>query len=144
MPGRRATRAGAVIAGVALVALTGYLVVMGLDKADKLASVLGMFAGLGGLAISAVGLVGERRKRADAQSVRGSSAAGSVTQIRDVKGNVRISREGRTDMGVMPVTPSAPQAVPEAKGQSVHETYVAGDIDQVDGADGDVTIEESP
>lgn len=113
MRGRTATWAGAVIAGVALAGLAGYLVVMGLDKADKLASVLGMFAGLGGLAISAIGLVGERTKRADAQSVRGSSAGGSVTQVRDVKGNVRISRDGRTDLGVMPVPTSVPPAAPD-------------------------------
>lgn len=51
--------AGAAVASV--VGLGGYLAVVGLDDADKIASVLGLFVAVAGLAVAVWGLILERR-----------------------------------------------------------------------------------
>ncbi|GLW20023.1 hypothetical protein DI270_013920 [Microbispora triticiradicis] len=74
-------------AGVAVVALAGlgvYLSQVGLDKADKLASVVGLFVGLAGLGVAAYGLVAER-----------GSGGGGVRQRARATGRGRVSQAGR-------------------------------------------------
>ncbi|MEV0618038.1 hypothetical protein AB0I81_32265 [Nonomuraea sp. NPDC050404] len=57
---------GAVVAVVAVAALIIYFVRVGLDNADKLAGVIGLFVALAGLGTTAYGLVGGRSaKRAE-------------------------------------------------------------------------------
>ncbi|WFE66009.1 hypothetical protein [Micromonospora sp. WMMD714] len=63
--------------GVLVVGLGGFLVVQGLDKADKWASVFGVFVGLSGVALSVAGGL-RARQRADGQSVTGSTIGGGV------------------------------------------------------------------
>ncbi|WP_153534465.1 hypothetical protein [Actinomadura macrotermitis] len=53
--------AGAVAGGVLLVGLGVVFVLVGLDKADKISSTLGVFIGLIGLALSVYGVVLARR-----------------------------------------------------------------------------------
>ncbi|MEU5881407.1 hypothetical protein [Spirillospora sp. NPDC047279] len=57
----RALWIGAVLGGAALVGLGVLFVVVGLDKADKIASSVGAFVGLAGLGASVYGLVAMRR-----------------------------------------------------------------------------------
>ncbi|MEV5894562.1 hypothetical protein [Nonomuraea fuscirosea] len=52
---------GAVVAVAAIVALAVHLSRVGLDEADKLASVIGLFVALAGLGVSIRGLTGGRR-----------------------------------------------------------------------------------
>ncbi|MEV0312895.1 hypothetical protein [Nonomuraea fuscirosea] len=52
---------GAVVAVAAVVALAVHLARVGLDDADKLASVIGLFVALAGLGVSIRGLTGGRR-----------------------------------------------------------------------------------
>jgi hypothetical protein len=52
---------GGTIAVAAATALGTYFTVVGLDKADKLASVVGAFVGFAGLVLSTYGLVSMRR-----------------------------------------------------------------------------------
>jgi hypothetical protein len=61
MAGRVLAWGGAAVAVLALVGLGAYFGVVGLDEADKLASVIGAFVALVGLALSGYGLVQERR-----------------------------------------------------------------------------------
>ncbi|WP_182884718.1 hypothetical protein [Microbispora sp. H10885] len=75
-------------AGVAVAALAGlgvYLSQVGLDKADKLASVAGLFVGLAGLGVAVYGLVAER----------GSGGGGGVRQRASATGRARVSQAGR-------------------------------------------------
>ncbi|MEV7802461.1 hypothetical protein AB0O28_05895 [Microbispora sp. NPDC088329] len=66
MRGRARTRiltwAGGIAALGAGAALAVYLSSVGLDKADKLASVIGLFVGLAGLAVAVWGLLPTRRQ----------------------------------------------------------------------------------
>jgi hypothetical protein len=82
---------GALAGGVVLVGLGAYFVHVGLDRADKLAGVLGAFAGLVGLGLSAYGIVlarrpawpasGEPQQPAPEQVVSNSSIGGDNVQI---------------------------------------------------------------
>jgi hypothetical protein len=61
MAGRVFVWSGAVVTVVALAGLGAYFGVVGLDEADKLASVIGAFAALVGLGLSGYGVVRKRR-----------------------------------------------------------------------------------
>lgn len=61
MRGRVLVGAGVGAVLVALVGLGGYFVVVGLEKADKLASVIAAFVAVVGLGVTVLGLVTQRR-----------------------------------------------------------------------------------
>lgn len=77
----RGTRwAGGVVAVAVVVGLAVYFRAVGLDRADKTASVLGAFLGLAGLALSVYGVVGGRAGPSPASSPQpGGTAAGSAS-----------------------------------------------------------------
>jgi hypothetical protein len=54
--------------GLVLLALGVFFVVAGLDRADKMASVVGAFVGVGGLAVSVFGMIQGRRPPAEKTS----------------------------------------------------------------------------
>jgi hypothetical protein len=60
MSSRVAKWTGGVLGIAAGVGLVVYFVVVGLDKADKLASVIGVFLGLAGIALASYGVVVDR------------------------------------------------------------------------------------
>ncbi|MFG1874237.1 hypothetical protein ACGFIV_05305 [Sphaerisporangium sp. NPDC049003] len=61
MSGRVARWVGGALVAVAVIGLGVYFTTVGLDKADKLASVIGVFIGLAGLALAIYGLLADRR-----------------------------------------------------------------------------------
>ncbi|WP_438361837.1 hypothetical protein [Micromonospora sicca] len=136
-----------ITAGVLVAGLGSFLAVQGLDKAGKWAGVFGVFVGLAGLGLSVSGAVGARRQ-SRGQSVTDSSVGVGVTQVRGVRGNVRIGPSAPA-----PATPSAPAApqppiagpradgVPTWGGQSVTRSWTTGPVRQVDGVDGDVDVD---
>jgi len=139
---------GAVAAGLALVGLGVYLVVIGLDRADKVASVIGMFAGLAGLALAAYGVLLTRRGLGQpigraGQVVAGSSVGGDVLQVRGVRGNLRTgpatASPAPPQAGSAPPPPSAPAPAPGS--QSVTGSQVAGPVRQVDDIGGDADLD---
>ncbi|MGW5263596.1 hypothetical protein ACWEQG_21720 [Microbispora sp. NPDC004025] len=75
---------GAGVAVAALAALGVYLSRVGLDKADKLASVIGLFVALAGLGVAVYGLIAER-----------SSGGGGVRQRAIATGRGRVLQAGR-------------------------------------------------
>ncbi|WP_182902266.1 hypothetical protein [Microbispora sp. H10830] len=75
---------GAGVAVAALAALGVYLSQVGLDKADKLASVIGLFVALAGLGTAVYGLVAERK-----------SGGGGVRQRAEATGRGRVFQAGR-------------------------------------------------
>jgi hypothetical protein len=87
--------AGGAIAVAAAGGLAAYFAVAGLGRATDVASVVAMFIGLAGLAVSIYGLYQARREPARSsagagQTVTGSAVAGNVTQISGVTGNLHI------------------------------------------------------
>ena len=152
MTGRAQVWIGGVVAVGALASLTAYLISVGLDEADKVASVVGLFVALAGLVVSVLGLRRESAPEdgppAGGQSVRNSSFGGGITMIRGTRGSIRISRTGAPQPAPtggprpLPGHPAgAPSAdAPNGAGQHVHGTTAAGPVDMVDGTGGDVEI----
>lgn len=136
----------AAVGGAALLALGVYFVVLGLDRADKLASVVGAFAALIGLVVSVYAVAVTRRgpARPSGQVVAGSTVAGGVVQVRGVRGSVRIGRSADLSLTASghPPTGSPPTSAGSgAEGQSVVDTAMSGPARQVDDVGGDVDIE---
>ncbi|MFE7542942.1 hypothetical protein [Streptomyces platensis] len=142
MTGKLQAWAGGAVAVLAVGALAGYLVAVGLDNADKVASVVGLFVALAGLAVSAAGM--RRQARAGGGQAVENSDAGSISQVASTDGSVKISRRG-TPAGPRPAPPrqaTPPAASPGEGGQIVRGTAAAGPVDQVRDTGGDVEIEE--
>jgi hypothetical protein len=84
-------------AGIAILALAGlgaYFVVVGLDKANKLAGIIGVFVGLAGLSLSVYGIM---RKRDNA----GNTSPTVSSQNPQVKTQLNIARMGSTQYAVL-------------------------------------------
>ncbi|AQZ66199.1 unnamed protein product [[Actinomadura] parvosata subsp. kistnae] len=74
---------GAVVAAAALAALIVYFVRVGLDNADKLASVIGLFVAIAGLAVAVYGLRSQPQQP-DEAAKPGTSASASASGTRSV------------------------------------------------------------
>ncbi|QIQ06881.1 hypothetical protein HA039_13455 [Streptomyces liangshanensis] len=134
------------MAVVAVGALAAHLVVVGLDQADKWASVLGLFVALAGLGISVAGIRrttgGGGGGTGGSQAVENSAVGGGVTQVAGTGGSVRITHRGPAGppLAVPPgATPT--QAPPPGGGQSVRGTSASGPVDQVRDTTSDVEID---
>ncbi|WP_218162376.1 hypothetical protein [Streptomyces sp. Ag109_O5-10] len=123
-----------------VVGLVSYFAIVGLDKADKLSSVLGLLLSI---ASFVMGWLGYARENEAGQSVQNASVGGGVTQVSGTQGNVRIQRRG------VPTSPSSGPPSPGAggiseSGQVVGGSSVGGHVEQVSDTGGDVHIEEEP
>jgi hypothetical protein len=88
---RRATWTAATVA--LLGALVTVFALLGLERADKLASTVGAVVGLAAVAValfSARAPGPPEPPASDGQSVQNSDVGGHIMQIRDVRGDVRI------------------------------------------------------
>ncbi|MGW3353537.1 hypothetical protein ACWDA3_60545 [Nonomuraea rubra] len=147
MKGRILTWVGGASTIVAASCLASYFVKVGLDKADKLASVLGLFVALVGLVLAIWGVMLARKSvpstRTSSQSVADGTVHGDVTQIRGVTGSVRIGHSApRFDPGshTTPTSAASSQAaLPE--GQYVIRSDIGGSVHQIDQVGGDAEIE---
>ncbi|WP_346041681.1 hypothetical protein [Actinomadura chokoriensis] len=130
---------GGGVAAAAAAGLGWYFAAVGLDKADKLASVTGVFVGLAGLCVAFYGALSDRTTNEVEQSgqhVRETTVGGNVTQIRGVGGSVRIGNVPAPSRPSRTRDRSAP--APGSGGQSVVESQISGDVTQVEGVGGDV------
>ncbi|GAA2637009.1 hypothetical protein GCM10010411_90470 [Actinomadura fulvescens] len=84
---------GAGVAVVALIALGVYFAVVGLDKADKWGSVIGVFVAVAGLGVAVYGLVSSRRSGDDDGSETDRSP-GTVSQRAEASGHGRVYQAG--------------------------------------------------
>ncbi|MFE4311050.1 hypothetical protein ACFRR6_33940 [Streptomyces sp. NPDC056891] len=129
------------VGGVAaLGGLAAFLVLQGLDAADKWSSVLSLFFTAAGFALTLVGLLG----RPSAQSADQAVTGGSLHQIRNVTGDVVIRSGGGTSTPPTATTPpsaTTPAAEQGGGTQSVHGARTAGDLHQIDGVGGSVRVE---
>ncbi|UBU18089.1 hypothetical protein [Nonomuraea gerenzanensis] len=114
MRGRVLVWAGAVIAVAALAGLGVYLAGVGLDEADKLASVIGLFVAVAGLGVAAYGLITDRKssgggkdtpQRASASGERSIASGGDNSGTTFSGGgpvqNITASAQGATAQGAM-------------------------------------------
>ncbi|GIF66152.1 hypothetical protein Ais01nite_41870 [Asanoa ishikariensis] len=139
--GRRAAGIGV---GLLLTGLGVGAAVWDLDRADKIASIVGAAAGTFGLALAGYSLWGMRQSRPD-QSIASTTIAGGVTQVRGTTGNVRITRmTGDVETRLKPINRQPTQIPPLAEpigGQTISQSQIDGTVTQVDGTGGDVEIE---
>jgi hypothetical protein len=131
---------GRIAAAVVLAGLAVYLASVGLDKADKLASVLSLLVAVVALIApyllpsSDVGHSGP----GPVQQIANTVVGGHLTQVRDAKG-VRV--QGSVTAGPPQTPPPGGEPSPEGQsGQYVNGVWVGGNLTQLDGADGDITI----
>lgn len=132
------------IGGAVITGLGVFMAAAGLDDADKWASVLGLFVALAGLGLSGYGLVVARRQR-QGQTVADSIGRGGVTQVRGVRGNLRIGTPPAASTGLQPSSSAPPLQAPTSAGegdQSVVRTWTAGPVRQVDDVGGDTDIDQ--
>ncbi|MFI9114635.1 hypothetical protein [Streptomyces venezuelae] len=126
------------VGGVAaLGGLAAFLILQGLDAADKWSSVLSLFFTVAGFALTLAGLLG----RPSAQSADQAVTGGSLHQIRNVTGDVVIRPGGSTSAPQAPAAPSAPTAGQGGGTQSARGARTAGDLHQLDGVGGSVRVE---
>lgn len=86
--------AGALVAVAAMAGLAAYFAMMGLDAADKLASVIGGFVALAGLGVTVYGLVRSRSSDpgASVRTVHLRAEASGKSQVYQVGGDQTINR----------------------------------------------------
>jgi hypothetical protein len=104
---RARTWIGVTLAVVPAAALANYLVSVGLDRADKIASVAGLLVSGAGLVIAVLGHRAGRRDRARAAAdieapkvhneIRGSDVSGPVVQARDITAALTFGPPRDTD-----------------------------------------------
>lgn len=131
---------GRVAALVVLAGLTVHLTSVGLDKADKLASVLGLLVAAAGLVAPYLVPSSEEShpEPGYVQRIANTIVEGHLTQARKTK-DVRVGGSGTS--GPSQATPPSRDPSPEGKsGQYVNGVWVGGNLTQVDGVDGDITI----
>ena len=131
---------GRVAAAMVAAGFVAYLSSVGLDKADQLASVLGLL-------VAAAALVapyllpspdGDHSGSGSGQQVENAVVSGHLTQLRDAKG-MRV--HGPVAAGPPPPAPiNVGPFQGERTGQSVNGVWVGGNLTQIDGADGDISI----
>lgn len=122
MRNRVLVRGGAVAAVLALAALAAYLAEAGLDKADKLASVIGVFAALIGLGMSGYGMARERRSASPPSPPARLPAGPHVT-----KKQANVARDGATLYAVMDGTMNIEQSEPHTPRPTGSDTTSAKD-----------------
>ena len=129
----------AIVGGAALIFLGVFFVATGLDTADKLASVIGAFAGLMGLGLAAYGVVLSRRGSASppvpgGQRLDHVDAGQGVDVVDDVAGNVRLGAAAPQSSQQPQVPPAPPKSQetprpvsPESASPTPHPPSVAGE-----------------
>ncbi|MGW9372215.1 hypothetical protein ACWGVR_19570 [Streptomyces xanthophaeus] len=117
MTGRDVGVAALVVAGLGVVGLGVFFAVAGLDDADKLASVIGVFVGLAGLGLSVYGIVLARRSSRPGPSPTAGGVGSSHNEFtggraHDVymAANITIDRNPAPPRN--PVPPAPPQQAP--------------------------------
>lgn len=131
---------GRIAAVVVLAGLAAYLAAVGLDKADKLASILSLLVAVAALVAPYLlpSSDGDRSKPELPQQVANAVVGGHLTQVRDAKA---VHVRGSVKPGPAQAHPAGGEPVLEGEsGQYVNGVWVGGNLTQVEGADGDVTI----
>jgi hypothetical protein len=138
MKGRTLVWIAACAAAVGVGGLVAYLAIAGLDKASAVAGVVVGIVELTALVVAVYGVSSERRAASSAQVISGTAVGGNATQIRRVKGSVRIRHDdARRLSDAQPAATADREVLPNDR-QSVTDSRIAGQVDQVDDVTGDV------
>jgi hypothetical protein len=132
---------GRIVAVVMVVGLAVYLLMVGLDQADKLASALSLLVAVAALAAPYVlppvqPSPPKETPSKSTQLVTDTVVGGNLTQAQDVN-NIQVASTTPTPPSTTPTAGSVP---PAPGGQYVNGVWVGGNLTQIDGADGDVTL----
>lgn len=139
---------GRAAAAIVVLGLACYLSVVGLSKADALAGVLSLLVAV--MALMAPYVLPPRepssRERppklpelSAQQSVTNSVVGGHLLQAKDVKA-IRVAGDHQGLAAPPTVAPTAGKAPETSGGQYVDGVWVGGNLAQIDGTDGDVTL----
>ncbi|MFB6677010.1 hypothetical protein ACFCWG_32280 [Streptomyces sp. NPDC056390] len=109
---------GGIVWIVALGLLIGYLSIVGLDRADKISSVLALCLAVVGLALQLVSMVLERQSVADASPVT-KVVGGSVVVVRGVRGRSSLRLHRPRGFAGLPTRRGT-------AGQPTRQTYIRG------------------
>lgn len=143
---RTAGRVAAIVAGVVLAGLGITFAVVGLDKADKVGSVVGALTGLLGVAVAVYStwFVPAGGGSKAGQLLSGSNVGRDVIQIRGVKGGVRIKRGTQITGPIAPsqALPPGNQVASPNTAQAIDRSTIAGQVVQADGVDGDLDVDQ--
>jgi hypothetical protein len=142
---RTLTWGSLITVGVLVIGFGLFFAVTRLDDADKWGSALGGLAAILGFPIAVYGIVLARRQAVGSQGrqdVENSAAGGGVTQVRGVRGSLRIGRTAPVvDTPSPTVPPDSHSPAGELGGQRVSRTWTAGPVRQVDDIGGDADID---
>lgn len=132
---------GRAAAAVVVAGLVIYLCLVGLDKADKLASVLGLLVAVAALlGPYLLPPSGRSDSTSRAEQVVSNAVVGKhLTQLRGAK-SVRVQGGPAPGSALQAAPPGAPSAAEAKGGQYVNGVWVGGNVTQVDGTDGEVTV----
>ncbi|MFG2057850.1 hypothetical protein ACGFI9_27895 [Micromonospora sp. NPDC048930] len=132
--------------GLVVGGLGYYFFRLGLDKADKAASVAGLFIGIVGLGISVYNAIAASRSAKDAtrkQSVVSSRISGDVFQASNVSGSIKLnsgpSRRGISEGNIPPYGSNNGHL--KMDGQTVRDSDVRGPVRQLNEVGGDVEVD---
>jgi hypothetical protein len=145
MTGRALAWTGGLVTAAAVAGLWWYWNRVGFRLNDALGWI-GAVVGVAGLVAALYGLKTDRRNDGG-QAVTDSQISGGITQIRGgkkltIRRNAPSSKLGRTP--TRPGHGGGQGSADAGDGQSVSGSQVGGHVDQVDGASGDVDIQEGP
>jgi hypothetical protein len=147
MTSRMKTWCGAAAAAVALIGLAVYFALVGLSKANELASVISALVAVAGLGVSVWGIVGARNASAPGgQVVQDSRISGGVHRVGPVAGNARIGVGPRPSGSADAQSPKAalmtapPTTAFSPGSQSVTGSDVTGGVHEIDSVCGDLDI----
>jgi hypothetical protein len=132
---------GRIAAVVVFAGLGAYLASVGLDKADKLASALGLLVAVAALVAPYLtpSSDGDDSERKPVQQVADTVVGGHLTQVRSAKG-VRVQGQTLTVPPHPPPLAGTSRSPEGQSGQYVNGGWVGGNLTQVDDANGDITI----
>lgn len=138
---------GRVVAVISIVGTGIYLLVVGLDTADKVASALSLLVAIAALVLpylsrstnsSPEPSAAEGAARGSRQFIANAVVGGDLTQVRDTK-DIQVS--DKVTVSSTPETPPAAVTAPDKQGgQYVNGVWIGGNLTQIDGADGNVTL----
>jgi hypothetical protein len=122
--------------------LVAYLASVGLEKADKLAGVLGLLVAVVAL-VAPYLLPSPDKSPVDQPSVQSVTSTVVGGGLRQVRGGHDVTVRRSAPQGSLSTPPplGAEPSGNRGGGQYVDGVWVGGDVTQVDGADGDVTID---
>ncbi|WP_433228972.1 hypothetical protein [Actinomadura formosensis] len=130
---------GGLIVSVGLIGQGVFFLRVGLQDADRWASVIGSFVGVAGLVVSFAGLVVAFRSPASAGGQHAGQVVGDNYQAGSVTGNVRIGRRRGRPAPLAGGVPPSPSTAGSGDGQSVG--HVGGDNVQLGSTGGDLEID---